>query len=88
MITLSIRGLAKSTTEESLTAAFSQYGIVRSLKLVKDIYTGECKGFANIEMEGHEARDAMSALNNTTLDGRLIRVMPERNVKKRRRPRY
>ena len=88
MITLSVRGLAKSTTEESLTTVFSEYGVVRSLKLVKDLYTGDCKGFASIAMEGHEARAAMTALNNTQLDGSLIRVMPERDIKKRGRRRY
>lgn len=88
MITLSVRGLAKSTTEESLTAVFSEFGVVRSLKLVKDLYSGDCKGFASIAMEGHEARLAMNTLNNSMLDGRLINVMPERDRKKRSRSRY
>lgn len=88
MITLSIRGLAKSTTEESLTEVFSEYGVVRSLKLVKDLYTGDCKGFASISMEGHEARNAMTALNNTLLDESFIRVMQERDIKKRGKKRY
>jgi len=88
LITLSIRGLTKSTTEESLTAVFSEYGVVRSLKLVKDLYTGDCRGFATISMEGHEARDAMSALNNSMLDGSMIRVSPERDLKKRGKRRY
>ena len=87
MITLSVRGLAKSTTEESLTGVFSEYGVVRSLKLVKDLYTGDCKGFASIAMEGHEARAAITALNNTLLDESFIRVMPERDIKKRGRRR-
>ncbi len=88
MITLSVRGLAKSTTEESLTEVFSEYGVVRSLKLVKDLYTGDCKGFASISMEGHEARNAMTALNNTLLDESFIRVMQERDIKKRGKKRY
>jgi RNA recognition motif-containing protein len=88
LINLSIRGLAKSTTEESLTRVFSEFGVVRSLKLVNDLYTGECRGFASISMEGHEARGAMSALNNTMLDGSLIRVSQERDSKKRRKRHY
>ena len=67
---------------------FSEYGVVRSLKLVKDLYTGDCKGFATISMEGHEARAAMTALNNTLLDGSFVRVMPERDIKKRGKRRY
>jgi RNA recognition motif-containing protein len=88
LITLSVRGLAKSTTEESLTAVFSEFGVVRSLMLVKDLYTGDCKGFGSISMEGHEARAAMTALNNTMLDESFIRVMPERDLKKRGKRRY
>jgi len=53
---MSVRGLAKSTTEESLSLVFSDFGVVRSLKLVKDLYSGDCKGFATVAMEGHEAR--------------------------------
>ena len=83
MITLSVRGLPKSTTEENLTTVFSQYGIVRSLKLVKDIYSGDCKGFATIAMEGHEARAAVAALDGSLVDGSMIRVGPDRMEKKR-----
>ena len=88
MITLSVRGLAKSTTEESLTSVFSDFGVVRSIKLVKDLYSGDCKGFATVAMEGHEARAAMSALNGSMVDGNLVRVSPDREMKKRGRRRY
>lgn len=88
MITLSVRGLAKSTTEESLTSVFSDFGVVRSIKLVKDLYSGDCKGFATVAMEGHEARAAMSALNGSMVDGNVVRVSPDREMKKRGRRRY
>jgi len=88
LITLSVRGLAKSTTEESLTSVFSDFGVVRSIKLVKDLYSGDCKGFATVAMEGHEARAAMSALNGSMVDGNVVRVSPDREMKKRGRRRY
>lgn len=78
MITLSVRGLPRSTTEENITALFTEYGPVRSLKLVKDLFSGDCKGFATIEMEGHEARAAMSALDGSEFNGNLIHVGPDR----------
>lgn len=78
MITLSVRGLPRSTTEESLTALFSEYGVVRSLTLVKDLFSGDCKGFATIGMEGHEARAAMAALDGREWNGGLVRVGPDR----------
>jgi RNA recognition motif-containing protein len=83
LITLSIRGLPRSTTENSLSALFTEYGVVRSLKLAKDLFSGDCKGFASIEMEGHEARAAIDALNGRELDGSRIRVDQERPGKGR-----
>lgn len=83
LITLSVRGLPRSTTEESLTTLFSEYGTVRSLKLVKDLFSGECKGFATLDMEGHEARAAIAALDGSDLNGSLIRVGPDRYNKGR-----
>jgi RNA recognition motif-containing protein len=46
---------------------FSEFGNVRSLKVASDIFTGTCRGFAFIEMEGHQARSAIAAL-----DGKII----------------
>lgn len=83
MITLSVRGLPGSTTEEGLTTLFSQYGVVRSFKMARDIFTGDCRGFATIEMEGHEARAAISALNNSDYQGSMIRVGLDRPKKGR-----
>ncbi|MCU7935473.1 MAG: RNA-binding protein [Candidatus Thiodiazotropha sp. (ex Dulcina madagascariensis)] len=83
MITLSVRGLPRSTTEESLTALFTEYGIVRSLKMAKDLFSGDCKGFAIIDMEGHEARAAIAALDGSDFNGSMIRVGPDRPRKGR-----
>lgn len=74
MITLFVNSLPRSTTEESLTELFSQYGTVRALKLAKDIFSGDCKGFATINMEGHEARAAIAALDGAEFEGKQIRV--------------
>ena len=83
MINLSVRGLPKSTTEESLTALFSEYGTVRSLKMAKDLFSGDCKGFATLGMEGHEARAAIAALDGSDFGGSMIRVGPDRPKKGR-----
>ena len=78
MITLFVRGLSRATTDESLRDLFSQFGVVRSQKLQKDMFTGDCRGFALIEMEGHEARAAISALDGKEINGSVLRVGPER----------
>jgi RNA recognition motif-containing protein len=64
---------------------FSQYGVVRALKLSKDLFSGKCRGFATIDMEGHEARAAIEALDGFEVDGRNIRVSREKPKPKGRR---
>ncbi len=82
MITISVRNLPRSTTEQSLKDLFSQFGTVRGMTLAKDLFSGECKGFATIDMEGHEARAAIEALDQSIQDGRKIYVARERPRRK------
>ena len=44
---------------------FEPFGTVRSVDLAHDIFTGKCKGFGFVEMEGHEARAAQTALDGS-----------------------
>ena len=86
MITLSVGGLPKSTTEESLTELFSEFGTVCSLKLIKDLISGECKGLAIIGMESHEACAAIAGLRGKTPKGcphpiRVELVSPSKKCK-------
>ena len=64
---LFVGNLPQDATEESVSKMFSAYGVVRSISIASDIFTGRCKGFGFIEMEGHEARAAQAAL-----DGNMI----------------
>ena len=41
---------------------------------IRDLFSGECKGFAELKMEGHAARNAIAALNGTAQEGEMIRV--------------
>ena len=87
MIKLFIRGLQPTTTEEELTALFSSFGKVRSLKLNKDIFTGRVRGTATIEMEGHEARAAIAGLDGKEFLGRPIYVSQDTGLMDRGRRR-
>jgi RNA recognition motif-containing protein len=84
LISLFVRGLPKSATEENVTALFANYGVVRSVSVSTDIFSGDCRGFASIGMEGHEARAAMAALDGSDFGGSVIRVGPDRPKKGRR----
>jgi RNA recognition motif-containing protein len=78
MLTIFVGNLSPDTREGDLRELFSQYGKVRSLKLVTDVFTGKCRGIGFIEMEGHEARAAMAALNGKTFKDRALKVNQER----------
>ena len=71
---LFVGSLPSSTTEESLQALFSPFGTVRSINLVKDLFSGHCKGFGFLEMEGHEARAAVAGLDGQSFEGNLLKV--------------
>ena len=72
-----VGGLPSTTTEESLQELFSQFGTVHSIKIVKDLFSGGCKGFGFLEMEGHEARAAITGLNGKEFGGRNLKVQFE-----------
>jgi len=71
---LFVGSLPPTTTEKSLQELFSQFGTVRSLKLAKDLFSGTCKGFGFLEMEGHEARAAIAGLNGKSFEGSTLKV--------------
>ena len=72
-----VGSLPPTTTEESLQTLFSQFGTVRSIKLVKDLFSGNCKGFGFLEMEGHEARAAIAGLDGKLFEGNHLKVRYE-----------
>jgi len=78
MKTLFVGSLPASTTEEALLELFAQFGTVRSMKLVKDLFTGKCKGFGFLDMEGHEARAAIAGLDGKSYDGHTLKVRYEK----------
>ena len=75
---LFVGSLPPTTTEATLEALFSPFGTVRSINLVKDLFTGKCKGFGFLEMEGHEARAAIAGLNGKTFEGHTLKKWCQR----------
>lgn len=78
MKTLFVGNIAPQATEDQLKALFSEYGTVRKIELPRDIFSGRNKGFAFIDMEGHEARAAMSALNGKSFMESNLKVRDEK----------
>ena len=86
---LFIGNLPSDSSEEAVRQLFSEYGTVRSIEIPSDIFTGKCKGFGFVEMEGHHARAALAELDGKLFCGRPLKVKFEqaRRGSKPRRPR-
>jgi RNA recognition motif-containing protein len=78
-----VGNLAPETREAEVRGLFAQHGTVRSIRITTDVFTGKCRGFGFVEMEGHEARAAIAALNGTMLNGQPMKVNEERPRDKR-----
>lgn len=76
---LYVGSLPPTSTENGVQELFSQYGRVHSIKLAKDLFSGTCKGFGFLEMEGHEARAAIAGLDGKSWEGNFIKVRFEDN---------
>lgn len=62
-------------TEAELNAAFSEFGTVKSARVVMDRETGRAKGFGFVEMDdAAEAQAAIEAMNGKQLNGRPLVV--------------
>ena len=78
MKTLFVGNLPTEATEDEIIELFSQHGKVRKIELPRDIFSGRNKGFAFIDMEGHEAREAMSALDGKAFKDNMLKVRDEK----------
>jgi len=78
MLRIYAGNLPPDITEQEFTELFAAYGRVRSVELARDIFSGRCRGFGFVEMEGHEARAAIAGLNGRNLRGNMLRVNEER----------
>ena len=74
-IRIYVGNLAKSTTQDEITALFAQEGEVTSVDLVKDRASGLSKGFAFVTMTSQESADkAISKYNAYSLARNELKV--------------
>ena len=79
-----VGNLPKATSEESVRKLFEEYGEVSEIKLIKDHYTGELRGFGFIEMPSKsEAQKAIQEVDGTELEGRTLIVNEARRRSER-----
>lgn len=70
-----IGNLSYNTTSDDLRAKFAEHGEVSSANVIMDRDSGRSKGFGFVEMPDNAAAEAaIQALNESSMDGRNIRV--------------
>jgi len=70
-----VGNLSYEVTEEDLKEAFEVFGEVDTVKIIKDKYSGQSKGFGFVEMPAKaEAQSAIEGLNGKDLKGRSLNV--------------
>ncbi len=72
--TVFVGNLAFKASPETLNELFAKYGVVHSVRIMKDRATRRPRGFAFIEMESNAATKAIKALDGKEFMGRELRV--------------
>jgi len=79
---LYVGNLSNKVTEADLKANFAEAGNIVSVRIIKDKFSGQSKGFGFVEMESEEgAKEAITRFNGGQLDGQTI-VVNEARPKK------
>jgi len=79
--------LSSSVNEAKLRSLFEQYGEVLAVKLIKDKFTGQLKGFGFVEMaDAAQGQEAINALNGMDIDGQRM-LVSEARPREQRAPR-
>lgn len=75
MTKLFVGGIPYSLTNQKLEEMFAKFGTVASAKIIIDIYSGNSKGFAFVEMQEESgAQKAIKELDGFAVEGRKIGV--------------
>lgn len=70
-----VGNLSHDATEDDIREAFSTFGKVTSVSIIRDKFSGEPRGFGFVEMEAKdEAAAAITAMNGKDLKGRPLNV--------------
>ncbi|MGB1226275.1 MAG: RNA recognition motif domain-containing protein [Poseidonibacter sp.] len=84
-----VGNLSYKVGDRELEELFSQFGGVKSAKVIEDRETGRSKGFGFVEMETSiSGEQAIEALNEKESDGRTLRVNEARPREERPRKQY
>lgn len=74
-----VGNLTAETMESALIRKFERFGVVKSVKIVKDAKTGKSQGFALVDMpDDEQAQAAIAGLDRLEFNGCWWSVKPAR----------
>lgn len=80
-----VGNLSPNVEDDDLMNLFSQHGQVRSVKIIRDMFSQQSKGFGFVEMPSlAEGQKAIDALNTYELKGKKLTVNEARPQTDRR----
>ena len=72
--TLYVGNLPYRANEAAIRELFSEYGVVHSVRLMKDKHTGKRRGFGFVEIAAKDVDGAISSLNDQEFQQRTLKV--------------
>jgi RNA recognition motif-containing protein len=88
MTNIYVGNLSFRTNEMDLESAFSAFGAIDKVTIVKERETGRSRGFGFVEMpNAEEAQRAITSMNGKDLGGRALQVNEARPREENRGPR-
>lgn len=70
-----VGNLSNDVQEEDLMNLFSEFGQVKEVKIIRDMFSQQSKGFGFVEMPGlADAQKAINALNTKEVKGKKLLV--------------
>ena len=75
LMNIYVGNLSRQAGEVALRALFAAYGEVKSVKIIKDMESGEARGFAFVEMtDDNAAKEAIAGLDSQEFENRRLKV--------------
>ncbi len=87
MTNIFVGNLDFNSTEDELKELFEEKGEVSSVRIIKDRFTGNSRGFGFVEMPNDtEGEEAINSLNGVDFKGRSLKVNKANGPDRERRP--
>jgi RNA recognition motif-containing protein len=72
---LFVANISRTVKDDALRGLFEEFGVVTSVNIIADKYTGDSKGFGFVDMpDEKQASDAIKKLTNAEFFGRRLIV--------------